>query len=155
MRQPACMCRRINILFPVYKCIRPLHVRVIFTCSCSKLFHIYTHLINFILLPSSTIIHFTVPESQSNCMTQWLSSLGLSSENASSYASIFHRQAITEKALHLLSLQDLESIGVATFGHRILIHNTLNGGISCKKSVLTKSNICQQIVEKIPCLRWD
>ena len=63
--------------------------------------------------------------SPSNCMTRWLSSLGLPAENISSYASIFHQEGVTEQALRLLTLQDLQSIGIETFGHRALIHNSL------------------------------
>ena len=63
-------------------------------------------------------------------MSNWLSQLGLNSDNASAYASIFHQEAITEKALQLLTLQDLESLGVASYVHRILIHNSLQDGMS-------------------------
>ena len=44
------------------------------------------------------------------------------------YISIFHREEFTEKALRLLTLQDLEFLGVASFVHRVLIHNSLNDG---------------------------
>ena len=60
-----------------------------------------------------------------NCMTQWLSNLGFSAENVSFCASIFHREDITEQALRLLTLQDLESLGIEKFGHRAMIHNSL------------------------------
>ena len=75
--------------------------------------HMHTH----------TLMH--LGSSPSNCMTQWLSSLGLGAENVSSYASIFHGEGVTEQALRLLTLQDLQLIGIETFGHRALIHNSL------------------------------
>ena len=58
-------------------------------------------------------------------MTQWLSNLGFSAENVTSYASIFYQEGVTEQALRLLTLQDLESLGIEKFGHRALIHNSL------------------------------
>ena len=70
----------------------------------------------------------TVGSSPGNCMTQWLSNLEFNSENVASYATIFHQEAISEQALRLLTLQDLQSLGIEKFGHRALIHNTLQEG---------------------------
>ena len=69
--------------------------------------------------------HTPVGSTPSNCMTQWLSGLGFSAENVSSYVSIFHQEGVTEQALRLLTLEDLQSIGIEKFGHRALIHNSL------------------------------
>lgn len=46
---------------------------------------------------------------------------------------MFHREDITEKALRLLTLQDLETVGITKFVHRVLIHNYLQEG---KKTIL-------------------
>lgn len=64
-------------------------------------------------------------------MARWLSSLGFSSDNVSTYASIFYREAITEQALHLLTVTDLEGVGIEKLGHRVVIHNSLKEG-QCK-----------------------
>lgn len=69
--------------------------------------------------------HAPVGSTPSNCMTRWLSGLGFNAENVSLYASIFHHEGVTEQALRLLTLEDLQSIGIEKFGHRALIHNSL------------------------------
>ena len=61
-------------------------------------------------------------------MKEWLLSLEFNSENVSSYNSLFYQEAVSEQALHLFTLQDLQSLGVEKLGHRVLIHNTLEEG---------------------------
>ena len=84
-------------------------------------------------------------------MSSWLSDLGLSSENASAYNSIFHQEAITEKALRLLTLQDLETLGVTSFVHRILIHNSLKDSRLCI-IMLQNFTICVLIENRLYCV---
>ena len=97
------------------------------TSFISRFCHIITHEHTH----THTHAHTRLASSPSNCMTRWLTSLGISAENVSSYVTIFHWEGVTEQALRLLSLEDLQSIGIEKFGHRALIHNTLEQGQSC------------------------
>ena len=57
-----------------------------------------------------------------DCMMEWLLSLGIGENLATSYHRTFSEELVDQVSLKLMCQDDLKALGVAALGHRVLIH---------------------------------
>ena len=63
-----------------------------------------------------------------DCMMQWLLSLGIAEEMATSYHNQFCSQFIDQRTLREMCRDDLNALGVSALGHRVLINSAAKKG---------------------------
>lgn len=62
----------------------------------------------------------------SDCMLQWLLSIGIDQSSAEAYAVYLREERVDDRVLDNLTLEQLSQIGISRLGHRMLIHNCLH-----------------------------
>ena len=62
-------------------------------------------------------------------MLQWLESLGFDAATIEKYAGVFGREEIDERVLKQITLDQLATLGVTTYGHRVLLQNSARAGM--------------------------
>lgn len=80
------------------------------------------------------LYHFSSPAA--DCMVSWLVSVGVGPSQAPHYSQLLQQEQVGQAALPLLSLQQLQQLGVAAMGPRALIFAAAQEGEipCCSKS---------------------
>ena len=77
-------------------------------------------------------------------MLQWLESLGFDAATIEKYAGVFGREGIDERVLKQITLEQLVTLGVMTYGHRVLLQNSARAGMyigSCMYSFSSSTGL--------------
>lgn len=69
-----------------------------------------------------------LPNTQ-NCMHRWLCDIGVDSSSADRYADIFKQEDVDQLTLEQMTLVQLETVGVTSFGHMTLVYNSVRNGV--------------------------
>lgn len=62
-------------------------------------------------------------------MVTWLTSIGLQSSKIADYSELFRQEEVDQRSLELMSLEQLEALGLGPLGPRILVYNAAQEGI--------------------------